>query len=78
MQAIEKLIFENIQYLFEIDAAHGIEKARHNYAQTVNKGHGRLEIRECWVTENEEYLALVRKRQNWKGLRSIVRIVSQR
>ena len=44
----------------------------------VNKGHGRLEIRECWATEKEEYLALVRKHQNWKGLRSVVRILSQR
>jgi predicted transposase YbfD/YdcC len=71
-------LYEDIHCLFEVDVAHGIEKAQHSYAQTVNKGHGRLEIRECWVTENEEYLALVRKRQNWKGLRSIVRIVSQR
>jgi predicted transposase YbfD/YdcC len=71
-------LFEDIQCLFEVDVAHGIDKAQHSYAQTVNKGHGRLEVRECWATDNEEYLALVRKRQNWKGLRSIVRIVSQR
>jgi len=71
-------LFEDIHCLFEVDVAHGIEKAQHSYAQTVNKGHGRLEIRECWVTEKEEYLALVRKHQNWKGLRSLVRIVSQR
>lgn len=71
-------LFEDIQCLFQVDVAHGIDKAQHSYAQTVNKGHGRLEIRECWATEKEEYLALVRKHQNWKGLRSVVRIVSQR
>lgn len=71
-------LFEDIQCLFEVDVAHGIDKAQHSYAQTVNKGHGRLEIRECWATEKEEYLALVRKHENWKGLRSVVRIVSQR
>lgn len=71
-------LFEDIHCLFEVDVAHGIDKAQHSHAQTVNKGHGRLEIRECWVTEQEEYLALVRKHQNWKGLRSVVRIVSQR
>ncbi len=71
-------LFEDIQCLFEVDVAYGIDKAQHSYAQTVNKGHGRLEIRECWATEKEEYLALVRKHQNWKGLRSVVRIVSQR
>lgn len=71
-------LYEDIHCLFEVDVAHGLEQAHHSYAQTVNKGHARLEIRECWVTEKEEYLALLRKRQNWKGLRSIVRIVSQR
>ena len=71
-------LYEDIQCLFEVDVAHGIEKVQHSYAQTANKGHGRLEVRECWATEKAEYLALVRKRQNWKGLRSIVRIVSQR
>jgi len=64
--------------LFAVDVAHGIEQAGHSSTQTVNKGHGRLEIRECWVTEKEEYLALVCKRQNCMGLRSLVRIVSQR
>jgi predicted transposase YbfD/YdcC len=71
-------LFEDIHCLFEVDVAHGIGKAQHSYAQTVNKGHGRIETRECWVTEKEEYLSLVRKHQNWKGLRSLVRIVSQR
>jgi predicted transposase YbfD/YdcC len=71
-------LLEDIHCLFEVDVAHGIDKAQHSHAQTVNKGHGRLEIRECWVTQKEEYLALVRRNQNWKGLRSVVRIVSQR
>lgn len=71
-------LFEDIQYLFEVDVAQGIEDAQHSYAKTVNKGHGRIETRECWATEKEEYLLLVRKRQQWKGLKSIVRVVSQR
>ena len=71
-------LFEDIQFLFEVDVAHGIEYAQHSYAKTVNKGHGRIETRECWATDKEEYLSLMRKHQQWQGLRSIVRIVSQR
>jgi len=71
-------LFEDIQYLFEVDVAQGFEYAQHSYAKTVNQGHGRIESRECWATEREEYLSLVRKRQQGKGLKSIVRIVSQR
>ena len=71
-------LFEDVQYLFEVDVAQGFAYATHSYAKTVNKGHGRIETRECWATEKEEYLSLVRKRQQWKNLKSIVRIVSQR
>lgn len=70
-------LFEDIQYLFEVDVAHGYEH-EHSYAKTVNKGHGRMETRECWAVDREEYLALVRKREQWRGLKSIIRIVSQR
>jgi predicted transposase YbfD/YdcC len=71
-------LFEDVQYLFEVDVAQGFAYATHSYAKTVNKGHGRIETRECWATEKEEYLSLVRKHQQWKNLKSIVRIVSQR
>ncbi len=70
-------LFEDIQYLFDVDVAHGYER-EHSYSKTVNKGHGRIETRECWAVDNERYLSLVRKREQWKGLKSIVRIVSQR
>lgn len=71
-------LFEDIQYLFEFDAAKGFAQVSHNYARTVNKGHGRLETRECWAIEDEEYLSFLRKREQWAGLKSIVRIVAKR
>jgi len=71
-------LFEDIQYLFAVDVAQGFEYAQYSYAKTVNKGHGRMETRECWATEKIEYLSLIRQHQHWKGLKSIVRIVSQR
>jgi len=71
-------LFEDIQCLFEVDVAQGMRYAQYQYAKSVNKGHGRIETRECWATDREEHLSLVRIRQQWKGLKSIVRIVSQR
>ena len=71
-------LFEDIQCLFEVDVAQGMKYAQYQYAKSVNKGHGRIETRECWATDREEHLSLVRKRQQWKDLKSIVRIVSQR
>lgn len=71
-------LLEDIQYLFDVDVAQGMKYAHYQYAKTINKGHGRIEIRECWATDREEHLALVRKRRQWKALKSLVRIVSQR
>lgn len=71
-------LFEDIQCLFEVDVAQGMQYAQYSYAKKVNKGHGRIETRECWATDWDKHLALLRKRQQWKGLKSVVRIVSQR
>ena len=72
-------LFEDIQYLFEtLDAAREMTSTPYHSAKSLNKGHGRIETRECRVTDREEHLALLRKRQQWKGLKSVVRIVSQR
>lgn len=71
-------LFEDLQYLFEMDAQQGFAHVEHSYAKTVEKGHGRIETRECWAIEHPEYLTFIRKRERWKGLRSIVRIVSHR
>jgi predicted transposase YbfD/YdcC len=70
-------LFEDIQFLFAVDVAQGYEH-EHSYAKTVNKGHGRIETRECWAIDQEAYLSLIRKCEQWKGLKSIIRIVSQR
>lgn len=71
-------LFEDIQCLFEVDVAQGMKYAQYQYAKSVNKGHGRIETRECWASDREEHLSLLRKRQQWKGLKSVVRMVSQR
>jgi predicted transposase YbfD/YdcC len=71
-------LFEDVQCLFDVDVAQGMKYAQYSYAKSVNKGHGRIETRECWATDWDEHLSLLRKRHQWKGLKSVVRIVSQR
>jgi predicted transposase YbfD/YdcC len=44
----------------------------------VDNTHGRLEIRECWAISGEEYLNYVRSREDWKGLKTVARIRSER
>jgi predicted transposase YbfD/YdcC len=40
-------LFEDIQCLFEVDVAQGMKYTQYQYARNVNKGHGRIETREC-------------------------------
>ena len=69
-------LFEDISVLFAVDQAHDFKYASLAHHQEVNKGHGRIETRECWSTSDPAYLNLIRARENWVGLRSIAMVVS--
>lgn len=49
-----------------------------DHHRTVNKGHGRLEIRECWTTSDEDYFRYVRDREEWQGLRTLAMVRTER
>jgi predicted transposase YbfD/YdcC len=71
-------LYQDIRLLFEYDQQQGFENAPYEHTKTVNKGHGRLEIRECWSTSDPEYLHNLRSYAKWKRLRSIAMVVSTR
>jgi predicted transposase YbfD/YdcC len=49
-----------------------------DYHKTVDKGHGRIEIRECWTTSAPDYLWYLPNLKHWSGLQSIAMIRSER
>lgn len=71
-------LFEDISVLFAVDQEQNFKYSSLEYAQTTNKDHGRIEVRECWSTSNPEYLNLIRGRQDWMGLQSIAMLVTTR
>lgn len=48
---------------------------KHDYCETLEKGHGRIERRRCWVSEEIEWLE---QRAEWENLRSVVMVESIR
>lgn len=50
----------------------------HDYAQTVNGGHGRIETRECWTIDRPDYLEALRTASDWAGLRTLARVRATR
>jgi predicted transposase YbfD/YdcC len=71
-------LYEDISVLFAVDQAHDFKYAEYEYKKTVNKGHGRIEIRECYSTSNPAYLRLIRHLDNWVGLKSIAMVICTR
>ena len=47
----------------------------YDYCETLEKDHGRIEKRRCWVTEDIGWLA---QKEEWEGLRSIIMVEAER
>jgi predicted transposase YbfD/YdcC len=47
---------ESITTFFEIGQAEGWKQARHTYVESVDKDHGRLEVRRCWAFDQLDCL----------------------
>ena len=71
-------LYQDISWLFEYDQKNKFRGAPYDHEKTVNKGHGRIEIRECWSISDPEYLQNLKGASKWKGLRSIAMVISTR
>lgn len=71
-------LYEDICDLFEYDGAYDFKDAPYDYAKTVDKDHGRIEIRQCWAISDPEYLSCIRSLDKWKGLKSLIMVVAER
>jgi predicted transposase YbfD/YdcC len=71
-------LYEDLENLFQLERQQEFHGSPFTYAKQVNKGHGRLEIRQCWATSDQEYLAYLRQGQQWSGLKTLAMIVTQR
>lgn len=69
-------LFEDVKSLFE--RAQKIGFANCKYHRTEEKGHGRLEVRECWTLSDPEYLASIRSLADWSDLQTIIMVKSER
>lgn len=50
----------------------------HDYHKTVDKAHGRIEIRQCWVIADPVAFEYIRHYDGWADLQSIVRVQRER
>ena len=71
-------LYEDVEHLFADLEDSQYQAYAFDYEKTVNKDHGRIEIRECWTISDLEVLRHLRGFSNWKNLVTVSRIRSQR
>ena len=74
----QKHLYEDIQHLFKHAVAKNFLTDGFDEERTVNKGHGRLEIRHCQVIAHPDWLDYLRGYAQWKNLKCVVKIQSNR
>lgn len=71
-------LYEDVKDLFEGYHSVEFQGFPHGHAKTTHKGHGRIEIRECWTLGDAESLQYVRNHGDWKHLRTLIMIRGER
>lgn len=71
-------LYEDVVRLFDDLEGSQYKAYEFEYDKTVNKDHGRIEIRECWTISDPKTLQYLRGFANWKNLATVSRIRSVR
>jgi predicted transposase YbfD/YdcC len=71
-------LYEDVKLLFEDLENSAYTAYAYDHARTVDKGHGRIEIRACWTISDPEVLRHLRSFENSKNLHTVSRIRAQR
>ena len=69
-------LFEAVQDLFEYAAEINFVDCDHH--QTIEKDHGRIEIRDCWATSHPDYFPFLHNGADWANLRTLVMVRAER
>jgi predicted transposase YbfD/YdcC len=71
-------LYQDIEEWFQYADQVAFKDMNHSHDRTINKGHGRIEIRDCWVVSDPMAFEYIRHYAGWTDLTSIARVVRQR
>jgi predicted transposase YbfD/YdcC len=74
LKANQGSLFEDVVAAFEKT----VPAIPTDYHRTVNKGHGRIETRECWALSDPDILSYINDYKEWPGLHSLIKVTSDR
>jgi predicted transposase YbfD/YdcC len=70
----QEKLFEDVALAFEPT----VPSLPIDYHRTINKGHGRIETRDCWALSDPDILTHINAYKQWPGLQSLVKVASTR
>ncbi len=71
-------LYENVKDTCALARKDHFRDIEHQFYETVEKDHGRLEIRKHWIIDDLEQLTYLDQEGKWKGLQAIGMVVSER
>jgi predicted transposase YbfD/YdcC len=74
----QKLLYQDLRDLFREAQEAEFRETVSDFARTVSKSHGRLEIRRCWTIADPDFLDYIRDGRLWPNLRTLVMMESER
>jgi predicted transposase YbfD/YdcC len=72
------LLYEGVAYSFKEELKINFKGIAHDYYQTVEKNHGRLETRRYWTISDPDYLKYLDPKGDWQDLKSIGMVEAER
>lgn len=71
-------LHQEVQDLFAYAQEINFRQLAHDFHQTIDKEHGRVEIRRHWLIFEPEFIAFLDPQAKWAGLQSIGMVEAQR
>ena len=73
-----KKLPQEVERLFNDALADPQTSIPYEWHQTIDKGHGRLAVRRCYLINAPDYIAYLDPQKRWAGLQSVIRIEAER
>ena len=71
-------LHDDVEEMFSSEREREFVHLPHDYHQTVEKDHGRIELRRCWATAAPEFLDYMNPDEAWTQLQSLVMVECER
>lgn len=71
-------LFTEVADLFDFAQETDFRDVDHDFYQTIGKGHGRIEKRQCWTISDPEFLTYLQEFGDWPQLKTIVKVYAER